>query len=192
MSNPASSDSSFESSSSNHLRNASVSVLFDAENFDSSGCSLTELSIRHCCEAALAAQSLVTLNSVTEIELSVQFVGPEDMQALNLQYRGKDSPTNVLSFESGLPAFQVSDSADAGNLLALGDLVFCPEVVAREASAQGKPCDHHWQHLFVHGTLHLCGYDHEDSVEAETMESLEIQILSDLGIPDPYDIIEEQ
>ena len=192
MSNPASSDSSCDSLLSTNLQNASVSVLLDAENFDSSGCSLTEESIRRCCESALAAQSLLTLDSVTDIELSVQFVGPADMQALNLRYRGKDAPTNVLSFESGLPAFQVSDSADTGNLLALGDLVFCSDVVDDEASTQGKPGDHHWLHLFVHGTLHLCGYDHENSVDAETMESLEIQILSDLGIPDPYDIIENQ
>lgn len=192
MSNAASSDSGCNSLISTNLQNASVSVLFDAENLDSSGCSLTEELIRRCCESALAVQSLVPLKSISEVELSVQFVGPADMQALNLQYRGKDSPTNVLSFESGLPAFQVSDSDDAGNLLALGDLVFCPEVVDHEALAQGKPSDHHWQHLFVHGTLHLCGYDHEDPMDAETMESLEIQILSDLGIPDPYDIIEEQ
>ncbi|MFK8076111.1 MAG: rRNA maturation RNase YbeY [Granulosicoccus sp.] len=192
MSNPASSDSSCDSLLSPNVHSASVCVLFDAENFDSSGCSLTEESIRHCCEAVLAAQSLIALDSVADIELSVQFVAPANMQALNLQYRAKDAPTNVLSFESGLPAFQLSDCADTGNMLALGDLVLCSDVVHEEAVKQGKPCDHHWLHLFVHGTLHLCGYDHENSKDAETMESLEIQILSDLGIPDPYDIIEKQ
>ena len=120
----------------------------------------------------------------------MQFVCAEEMQALNKQYRNKDSSTNVLSFESGLPAVDLSGGAGAGKFLALGDLVLCPEVVLAEAHSQNKPVDNHWVHLLVHGTLHLCGYDHIDSMQADAMESLEIQILSAMGISDPYTIIE--
>lgn len=192
MINPASSESSCDSLSSIGSQRFSVSLLLDEENFVACDCPIDEDSIRRCCGKVLDTQILLSLESVGEIELSVQFVGQSDMQALNKQYRGKNSPTNVLSFESSFPAIPLSESADDGNLLALGDLVFCPDVVKEEARAQGKTEEQHWMHLFVHGTLHLCGYDHEDANEAETMESLEIQILSHLGIPDPYDIIEKQ
>lgn len=117
-----------------------------------------------------------------EAELSVRLVDSDESQQLNHQYRGKDKPTNVLSFPfeqpEGLPA-------DA-HLPLLGDLVICVPVVAREALEQSKNCQAHWAHMLVHGTLHLLGYDHIDDAEAEQMEALETKILLALGYPNPY------
>jgi probable rRNA maturation factor len=111
-------------------------------------------------------------------EVSVRIVDTEEGQALNLQYRGRDYATNVLSFPVELPP--------GVDLPLIGDLVICAPVVAREAAEQGKKPADHWAHLTVHGTLHLLGYDHIDEAEAETMEALETKILAGLGIADPY------
>ncbi|MFT5893974.1 MAG: putative rRNA maturation factor [bacterium] len=151
---------------------------------------IDESQIRRCCQMALSLQTEMDLALATDIELSVQFVDSYAMQSLNQQYRSKNSSTNVLSFESQMPPMMLSDTPADGALQVLGDLVFCQDVVLREAQEQNKILEHHWKHLFVHGTLHLCGYDHEEPVQADAMESLEIQILSLLGIPDPYGISE--
>ncbi|MET0936752.1 MAG: rRNA maturation RNase YbeY [Luteibacter sp.] len=111
-------------------------------------------------------------------EVSVRIVDAEEGQALNLQYRGRDYATNVLSFPVELPP--------GVDLPLIGDLVICAPVVAREAAEQGKKPADHWAHLTVHGTLHLLGYDHMDEGEAEAMEALETKILAGLGISDPY------
>jgi probable rRNA maturation factor len=111
-------------------------------------------------------------------EVSVRIVDTEEGQALNLQYRGRDYATNVLSFPVELPP--------GVNLPLIGDLVICAPVVAREAAEQGKKPADHWAHLTIHGTLHLLGYDHIDEAEAETMEALETRVLAGLGIADPY------
>jgi probable rRNA maturation factor len=111
-------------------------------------------------------------------EVSVRIVDTEEGQALNLQYRGRDYATNVLSFPVELPP--------GVNLPLIGDLVICAPVVAREAAEQGKKPADHWAHLTIHGTLHLLGYDHIDEAEAETMEALETKVLAGLGIADPY------
>jgi probable rRNA maturation factor len=111
-------------------------------------------------------------------EVSVRIVDTEEGQALNLQYRGRDYATNVLSFPVELPP--------GVDLPLIGDLVICAPVVAREAAEQGKKPADHWAHLTIHGTLHLLGYDHIDEAEAETMEALETKVLAELGIADPY------
>lgn len=111
-------------------------------------------------------------------ELAIRIVDADEGQSLNLQYRGKDYATNVLSFPVELPP--------GVNLPLIGDLVICAPVVAREAAEQGKKAADHWAHLTVHGTLHLLGYDHIDEAEAETMEALETRVLAGLGIADPY------
>jgi probable rRNA maturation factor len=111
-------------------------------------------------------------------ELSVRIVDLEEGQALNLQYRGRDYATNVLSFPVELPP--------GVDLPLIGDLVICAPVVAREAAEQGKKPADHWAHLTIHGTLHLLGYDHIDEAEAEAMEALETKVLAGLGIADPY------
>jgi probable rRNA maturation factor len=113
-----------------------------------------------------------------QARLSVRIVGAARSRTLNLRYRDKDRPTNVLSFSG---AGEMPDgSAD------LGELVICAPIVAREASGQGKSASAHWAHLTVHGVLHLLGLDHEDPGAARNMEAREIQILDRLGFSNPY------
>ena len=113
-----------------------------------------------------------------EVEMTVRIVDEAESHELNLNYRGKDRPTNVLSFPFECP--------DAVELPLLGDLVICRQVVEREAQEQDKPLMAHWAHMVVHGSLHLLGYDHIEDNEAEEMESLEAQIMTGLGFADPY------
>ena len=113
-----------------------------------------------------------------EVEMTVRIVDEAESHELNLTYRGKDRPTNVLSFPFECP--------DEVELPLLGDLVICRQVVEREAAEQGKPLMAHWAHMVVHGSLHLLGYDHIEDDEAEEMESLETQIMQGLGFDDPY------
>ena len=102
---------------------------------------------------------------------------------LNLQYRGKDKPTNVLSFPSELPE-EVLDNLKREPL---GDIIICVPVVEAEAIEQGKTTTAHWAHLTIHGILHVLGFDHIDDDEAEEMEGLEIQALQSLNYANPYD-----
>ena len=113
-----------------------------------------------------------------EVEMTVRIVDEAESPELNLTYRGKDRPTNVLSFPFECP--------DEVELPLLGDLVICRQVVEREAAEQEKPLMSHWAHMVVHGSLHLLGYDHIEDNEAEEMESLETQIMQGLGFDDPY------
>ncbi len=115
--------------------------------------------------------------------LTIRIVGAAESRRLNRTWRGKDKPTNVLSF----PAEPLT--ADCGPQIAdapLGDLAICAPVVAREAREQGKPLTAHWAHMVVHGVLHLLGYDHENDRDAERMERTEISLLRGFGYADPY------
>jgi probable rRNA maturation factor len=114
--------------------------------------------------------------------VSIRIVDRAESQQLNRDYRGKDKPTNVLSFPFDAPPGVPEEAFD----YMLGDLVVCAPIVAEEAHAQNKEIRHHWCHLLIHGTLHLLGYDHIKDEEAETMEQLERDILATLGMPDPY------
>jgi len=107
-------------------------------------------------------------------EVTVRFVDEAEGRELNARYRGKDNPTNVLSFPYAPPP----DTA--------GDLVVCAPVVLREAAQQDKAPEAHFAHLIVHGMLHLQGYDHETDADAASMEQKEREILAVLGYPDPY------
>jgi probable rRNA maturation factor len=112
-------------------------------------------------------------------EVAIRIVDADEGRALNMQYRGKDYATNVLSFPADLPP--------GLNLPLIGDLVICAPVVAREAAEQGKKATDHWAHLTVHGILHLLGHDHEVDAEAEAMEALETKVLAGLDIANPYE-----
>lgn len=115
------------------------------------------------------------------IEVSVLLSDDATVQDLNKTWRGKDKPTNVLSFPA-TPQPRHSEAAAP-----LGDVVLAYETMVRESTEQGKPLQNHLAHLLVHGTLHLLGQDHEDGeAEAEAMEALEVAALATLGIPDPY------
>ena len=129
-------------------------------------------SIRQWVEQALPADNAAA-------ELTVRIVDEAEITALNRQYRGKDGPTNVLSF----PYEEIPGIA-AG---LLGDVVICAPVVAAESVAQDKPLEAHWAHMVIHGVLHLLGYDHHNEGEAGRMESTEIGILAGLGYANPYE-----
>lgn len=110
---------------------------------------------------------------------SIALASDARVRELNRTYRGKDKPTNVLSFPSAHPI-------DASAPTYLGDIILAAETLIREAAELGIPPAHHFQHLCVHGLLHLLGYDHESLTDAKEMEGLETTILARLGIPDPY------
>jgi probable rRNA maturation factor len=114
------------------------------------------------------------------VEMVIRVVDEQESRQLNSRYRGKDKPTNVLSFPFTAPAGVDSDH--------LGDLVICAAVVKREAGEQQKREIDHWAHMVVHGVLHLCGLDHQTEEQAREMEELEKQILAGLGIKDPYQL----
>jgi probable rRNA maturation factor len=115
-------------------------------------------------------------------ELAVRVVGAAESRKLNAHYRGKDKPTNVLSFPAAMPA--VTASSDEPQ--PLGDLVICSKVVSHEAREQRKKLRAHWAHLVVHGSLHLIGYDHERPADARRMERREVAVLKRLGFSNPY------
>jgi probable rRNA maturation factor len=121
------------------------------------------------------------------LEVSVRLADDAEVHALNLQYRTKDKPTNVLSFPMLDPAdFDALSNTDDGEVL-LGDIILAAETCATEAATKGWATTAYAQHLIVHGTLHLLGYDHElGETEASEMEALESRACRALGLPDPY------
>lgn len=114
-------------------------------------------------------------------DIALLFTGDEAIAAINADWRGKNKPTNVLSFPA--PDIPVPE----GEPRPLGDIVLAQGVIAREAAEQGKTLHDHTTHLIIHGVLHLLGFDHETEEEAEAMERLETDILKGLGISDPYE-----
>ena len=113
--------------------------------------------------------------------VTIRVVGAAESRHLNRTWRGKDKPTNVLSFPGGDELVQ-----GTAQLLPLGDLAICAPVVAREAREQRKLPTAHWAHMVVHGLLHLLGHDHENDRDAHEMESLEVQLLAGFGFSNPY------
>lgn len=128
---------------------------------------ITRAKLRRWLQAALLAPA----------ELTIRFVDAEEGRALNRDYRGKDYATNVLTF----PYTETADE------ITRADIVLCTDVLEKEAAEQGKALEEHAAHLVVHGALHAQGYDHEDDEEAAEMEQLEIDILEELGFPNPYE-----
>jgi probable rRNA maturation factor len=118
-------------------------------------------------------------------ELAVRIVGAAESRRLNARFRGRNQPTNVLSFPVA-PAGDGHAHADAAAPRPLGDLVVCSPLVRAEAQDQRKSLRAHWAHLIVHGALHLIGYDHVQPEEARRMERREIAVLKQLGFTNPY------
>lgn len=120
--------------------------------------------------------------SVPVASVSLRVVTSKESQQLNFHWRGKDKPTNVLSF----PVDNELEMMSEDGAFNLGDLAICAQVVNREAKEQQKKAPAHWAHMVVHGVLHLLGYDHETSRDAKVMETIEIAILEEFGFPNPY------
>ncbi|MFZ7214468.1 rRNA maturation RNase YbeY [[Pasteurella] aerogenes] len=150
------------------MNNVIIDLQIASENIENLP---SEEQIQQWANAAVRAQTM-------EPEITVRIVDEAESHQLNLTYRGKDKPTNVLSFPFECP--------DEVELTLLGDLVICRQVVEQEAREQDKPLMAHWAHMVVHGCLHLLGYDHIEDAEAEEMESLEAEIMLGLGFEDPY------
>jgi probable rRNA maturation factor len=120
----------------------------------------------------------------SSLSFTIRIVGTAESRHLNRLWRGKDKPTNVLSFPAG--DIQPPASSLQSPALPLGDLVICAPVVVREAREQGKTLRAHWAHMVVHGVLHLLGYDHEIDRDAGFMEAREVNLLATFGYPNPY------
>ena len=132
---------------------------------------------------AIAAAAESVDADVGDAELAVMLTDDAGIRTLNSNWRGIDKPTNVLSF----PALQPTGPVGPGDApRMLGDIAIAYQTTRKEADDEQKPFDHHLSHLAVHGFLHLIGYDHENDADADEMESLETEILAQLGIPDPY------
>ena len=160
----------------NNLIEVDILVSIQSEEWDEKFEALAE-------QAANAALTMAGDLPDGELELSVVLADDALVQQLNRDYRGKDKPTNVLSF-----AFEDAEGPDAGEgaPTMLGDVIVARETVGREAAEQGKSFEAHFMHLVAHGVLHLLGYDHEAEEEAVEMERLETAALAALGYPDPY------
>ena len=142
-----------------------------------------ELVLKRAYLKKVVETTLRYIDTQSDCEIGIACVDNDESHKLNLQYRGKDKPTNVLSFPSDLP----DEMAQILDTFPIGDLVISIPVVLQEAIEQNKAPIEHFTHMLVHGTLHLMGYDHETSDEdAEEMEALEIEILAKLGFENPY------
>ncbi len=114
-----------------------------------------------------------------DLNLCLTITHKDTIQRLNREYRKKDKPTNVLSFPTHDAIKQISPGE-------LGDVILCLDIIKEEAQNQGKSIEDHFIHMVVHGCLHLQGFDHTENAEAEIMEDLEINILKQMGISNPY------
>jgi len=134
-------------------------------------------------ENLLKCFELVTAHhNIKTASVNVNIISNEEIQQINKDFRDKDYPTNIISFKFEKPEGLPDDIVDDF----LGDIVIAPKVLEKEAIEQNKNINDHWYHIFVHGLLHLLGYDHIENDEAETMENLEIQLLAKLNISNPY------
>lgn len=135
------------------------------------------------------ADNVAKMMSYPCFSLSILWTDDAQMAEMNQQFRQKKGPTNILSF----PAIQQGENPEQDGAVFLGDMALGFDTLIREAEESQRPASHHLAHLFVHGLLHLAGYDHQEDTEAEEMESLEIAFLADLELPNPYlDIAKEK
>lgn len=160
-----------------------IAIEADAEWDSSTG---WDQRVRAAAESAIAESRFPQLAAVERpVELSVRLTGDEEVRALNARWRGKDRPTNVLSFPLAGEK-ELLDAAVPGPELMLGDIILARGVCAAEAADRRVSIEDHAAHLLVHGTLHLLGYDHQDEASADDMEAREVRALARLGLADPY------
>jgi probable rRNA maturation factor len=163
-----------------------LEIALDADEEWDSSRSWTDLAAK-AASAAIAESAFPQIAEDRPVEISIALTGDARVRELNAQWRGKDKPTNVLSFP-------LADDRDlnsaklAGAELLLGDIVLARGVCQAEAAEKGVSVEDHAAHLLVHGTLHLLGYDHHDDSEAADMEAREIRALARLGIANPYEV----
>jgi probable rRNA maturation factor len=156
------------------------------EEWDSSGS--WEQLVRAAAEAAIGESAFPQIaTSERAVELSVRLTGNDEVRALNLHWRGKDKPTNVLSFPL-LGEQELQGTNFAGPELLLGDIILARGVCLDEAAEKGVSFEQHASHLIVHGTLHLLGYDHSGDQQAADMEAREVRALERIGIANPYEV----
>ena len=164
-----------------------IEIALDADAEWDSSRSWDQL-VRSAAEAAIAESAFPELVSIERpVEISVRLSGDEEVRSLNAEWRGRDQPTNVLSFPM-LNDQDLRQAKIAGSELLLGDIVLARGVCEAEAADKGVPVEQHATHLIVHGTLHLLGYDHHDDGEAADMETREVRALERLGIANPYEV----
>lgn len=132
------------------------------------------------CPAIINTVFSIVVPKHTDAEIAIVLADNDFIHDLNVRYCGKDKPTNVLSFPS-------EEVMDDDGVMTLGDIIFGREIIEEESVAQGKKISDHFTHLLVHGTLHLLGFNHTEELEASEMESLEIKILQEFNIKNPYE-----
>jgi probable rRNA maturation factor len=169
-----------------------LEIALDADGeWDSSGAkpSAWKPRARQAAEAAIAESAYPDLaSSERRLEISIALTGDKQVRALNAKWRGKDKPTNVLSFPM-VDERDLGKANVAGAELLLGDIILARGTCESEAAEKGVSVEDHAMHLMVHGTLHLLGYDHEDDRDAADMEAREVRALARLGIKNPYEVI---
>lgn len=146
---------------------------------------LSELALK----ASKAVFSRLSIfKHITHVELSIILTNNDSIQKINFQYLGKDKPTNVLSFPAqDIIINKLGDLKIQDGFLSIGDIIFAYGVIEEEIKRDGNTFQNHFTHLLIHGLLHLLGYDHQEDQDAFEMESLEVEILSSLGIKSPYE-----
>ena len=163
-----------------------LEIALDADEEWDSSRSWDELA-RKAAEAAIAESAFPQLaKSDRLVEISIRLSGDDEVRALNAEWRGKDRPTNVLSFPM-VASNELSEAKVIHNELLLGDIILARGVCEAEAEEKGVSLERHATHLIVHGTLHLLGYDHHAEDEAADMEAREVRALARLGIANPYE-----
>ena len=155
-----------------------LQIAYDADKLEHTGSSCGSVPTLESIQSWVKTALQLAGFKHESAELTIRVVDEAESQQLNNDYRQKNKSTNVLSFPFEVPEGVPCDL--------LGDLVVCFPVVKKEALEQNKALNDHWAHMLIHGTLHLLGFDHLEDDEAEEMESLEISILNQLNISNPY------
>jgi probable rRNA maturation factor len=168
--------------------NINIDIIFKSELWQRQVADIEEV-INNFCKQAIVSTDIGKFAS--KIELSVILTDDESIKKLNLEYRGVDKATNVLSFPNQeLSVGEYNSLKIYNDFIMLGDILIAYETIEREAKAQNKKLVDHFSHMLIHGVLHLLGYDHENDVDACVMEQLEIAILARFSIESPYKLVQ--